>query len=65
VYERVNFKLLSAFSLVKYPVACKKHIVSEFIPLRLVAFKSEIEDQAAHSTARMENAHSLASLRVD
>ena len=65
MYERVYFKLLLALCLVEYPVAGKKHEVSELIPLRLVAFQSEIEDQTAHSTARMKNAHPLPSLKVD
>ena len=53
VNERVDIKLFLAVSLIEDPVASEKHKVSELIPLRLVAFESEIEYQAAHPTPRV------------
>jgi hypothetical protein len=42
--KRVNLELLLPFCLVKDPIASKKHKISEFIALRLVAFQSEIKN---------------------
>ena len=65
MYERVEFVLLLPLGVVEDEVRGKKHEIREFISLRLEALQSEVKHQAAHPTARMQDAYSLTRSWID